>query len=765
MQAMRGGSQSPIGALHRSIGNRAVGRLIERHRSVFTRVQAPSGPVVQGVFIHIGNSLFGDPPIPRAVFKDSDTGGVYVWIHSGPVTDTTGRPAYLLVRRQDGFQLTIRPAATPGEWEPIEDKWTRERRLDPGKFEPIVKVPRPKGIRTDSDEMEVSEEPTPEPTFTQTTESIGPSSQQQAENQLLSQDFRLARLATAFTAQFELVPVQQGVASSSSLFGSLKYSAEMVGVARCNVGDNDRPDTYLEPKKGKSNIPQGRHTVAWAFIRRWLMSMAGRTLDQILDQFITAFEHMVPLVDSREGQFLLTTIHYPDGLDSIRNAQLSLDVWQRNLSQLARVYAQIYHLSSGALFAGTSKQRGESPGVQLLQWCEDKLAENGELPAMGKIKKAATDLLDVTFSVEPSAFAFAVYHWVITLMETYPRLMAKHGTDIVADKLGTKVSAGYPKRIGNKNIKTVADVLSHFGYVLPDYATAIVPTELEGELEVEPFEFEDLVAHFTASVSLTQVEQGRLHAYVVSVGGMPVTQTIVLLKASDLVVHDIMISDQDRPQTKAGRTQQSHTVAWTLVRADLVSYKFGRVLALLKFLSDSFAAMDKDVSTERTEARSLLSEATTALQGYDTREMPINDWQAYISTLVKWYAHIYQVTDFATFHDPRTARPEGHGEGTHMAVLRRNEAALFDLGQLVDKPERVVQAATALFDAYVKVGADSNIEQRFVTAYHHWLAALKSAFPTLMSMREARAAITSSIRNRNVGTATQSQTLGAVLDR
>jgi hypothetical protein len=343
--------------------------------------------------------------------------------------------------------------------------------------------------------------------------------------------------------------------------------------------------------------------------------------------------------------------------------------------------------------------------------------------------------------------------------------MAKHGTDIVAGKLATKVSAGYPKRIGNKSIKSVADVVKHFGYDLPDYSTAIVPTQMEGELDVEPFEFTDLVAHFTASVSVVQVEPGVLRTYVTSLGGTPVTQTVVWLKASNMMVHDIMISDQDRPQTKAGRTQQSHTVAWTLVRADLISYKNGKVTALLQFLSDSIAAMGKDVATERTEARNLLSDASTALNGYDTREMPIHDWQAYLSMLVKWYAHIYQVTDYATFHDPRTARPEGHGEGTHMAVLRRNEATLFDYGKFVDTPERIVQAATALFDAYVKVGAATNVEERFVTAYHHWLAALKSVFPTLMSMPAAREAITNSIRSRNVGTLSEPQTLGAVLDR
>jgi hypothetical protein len=202
-----------------------------------------------------------------------------------------------------------------------------------------------------------------------------------------------------------------------------------------------------------------------------------------------------------------------------------------------------------------------------------------------------------------------------------------------------------------------------------------------------------------------------------------------------------------------------------LVRADLVAFKGRQLTELLAFLVRSFAKMDKDVSADREEARRLVDEANTAVKDSSTREMPIFDWQAYVSALVKWYAHIYQVTSSATFYDPRTARPEGHGEASHMAVLRRNEAWLFNRGKLVDTDMRVTDAATALFDAYVKVGTASNVEERFVTAYQHWLDALENVFPTLMAIADARHAFIDRIRNRNVGTIDQPHSLGAVLDR
>lgn len=399
----------------------------------------PADPVapLQGVFDYIGQGEGQE-----WVWRDSETGDLFGSILFGPTDPKTGYYVHATVRRpRDGFSLMIRPTAAPSRWEPIETAEDQAIRLNRVPFQPHERVPRPKLIPSDRHDLVMEEEEVPAPSFTQSAETHVDYGKQ-AKAQLKEEGYRMPRLQTDFTVQVEVLPIAQGTPrylggppgpGESAVAHDYVYSADQIVASRLEVGNQDRPDTYLEPEKGKSNIPQGRHTVAWALLRRSMMAMSGYKLSTLLDRLIASFQHMHPLVVDGEGDHLLQAINYPTSLTDLRGATLAADVWQHVLAQLIRVHAQIYHLSSGALFKGKSKQRGESAGVATLAAAEDALARSAVPGADAEdLAAAAADLLDVNFSIPPSTHAFAVHHWLEVLYHTYPQVMRAHGTEIAA---------------------------------------------------------------------------------------------------------------------------------------------------------------------------------------------------------------------------------------------------------------------------------------------------------------------------------------------
>lgn len=253
---------------------------------------------------------------------------------------------------------------------------------------------------------------------------------------------------------------------------------------------------------------------------------------------------------------------------------------------------------------------------------------------------------------------------------------------------------------------------------------------------------------------------GQAAQYTVTFGTTPVAVDVVSYVPGDLVVAESVLSDQDRPKTRALKSQQSHTVAWTLVRHDVISYSGQPLTALLDFLARSFAVIKLDIAGAYAEAHELVVKAEGALTGREQRRMPLHDWQALVSIVVKWYAHAYSVSESASFFDARTHwRPEGHAEGVQMAALRRNEIALINFGRLVDTPARVREATSALLDAYIP--SSERNEDRFVTAYDHWLAALSHTFPTVMAA--GKDTIVADVAAKNVGIANAPRRLAEIL--
>jgi len=177
---------------------------------------------------------------------------------------------------------------------------------------------------------------------------------------------------------------------------------------------------------------------------------------------------------------------------------------------------------------------------------------------------------------------------------------------------------------------------------------------------------------------------------------------------------------------------------------------------LLDFLVKAFTRLRNEV---KGEGPALIDHALGALKQVGEREMPIHDWQAFVSMLVRSYAHAHQLSVSATFFDPRTHwRPEGHAEAPHRATLERNEKALSSQGRLLDAPQDVVTAAVALFDGFA---GNTSSRAKLAPAYATWLEFMRKTYPTIMQAGGTQ--ILEGMRKKNVGTKELHVALGSVV--
>lgn len=673
---------------------------------------------------------------------DTDTGIVYIVVRFLASRVVEVRP----VGQPGPATLVLRQDRTSGEWQARPGR--RRRAADAMELVPEA---APKNLKRGRDEVEEEEEAdeaagTTAPAAKKARRPLeyvapaGPTFARQAELWWTDRGLRLARLSTGFTAQVDVAPVSQGRVSGEPGRNAIRYSPDQVIATGITVGNKDRPNTYLEPKPGKSKIPQGRHTVAWSFLRRSFAAMTGMTVQDILIYLHERLEHISGLVKSEEGQELLRLDRVsvaPDQAMSVigelakRQTELPIQRWQADVSEAIRYYAQIYHMSIGATFAGKSTSRGESDALVFLGGYEERLRKN-EGPTAQDAAAAtghAANLLDVNFTMKPQAYAFAVAHWIDLLTEVYPAVMHHDGLRIVEPELTRALKKTFLAHISAKK-GTVSDLLRHEGYTVPDEFGQ--PAERERPEATGIKRYAAVYggeSEFVASVVLDErlPEHTEPPLEMTPVPGQPNLHAAHALTAGQVVVGKVRVSDLDRPVTQFQEGQKSHTVAWTLIRAELASFAGQPLPALFGFLEDQFRMLATDAAGIK-HGTALVAHAQAELASLLGKAQPIHAWQRDASLLVKWYAHAHQLGRSTTFYDAESHGAKGHGEADHMEVLMANELSARENRTLVNPRERVIEAAVKLLDVIPSLGPGV-----ITTAVVKWQAALTHAFPVLLT--------------------------------
>jgi hypothetical protein len=532
---------------------------------------------------------------------------------------------------------------------------------------------------------------------------------------------------TAFLTRVSLMPVDQ--AGTDNLF-----KANQLWVTEVKMSD-DRPPT----KFGKEG--QRSHTVAWTLLRAAMENMHN----QSLENFIETVSHL--FVESRvaekskaearkAGEALAASIQA--GINKLRSGQeAEVFYWQTQASSLLTNFVHYYQVSKAATYAdGAAIGHGEPGHMETLRWSEKQFDTKAALAGdeLTNATTAAIGMFDAKKTLKEKTIGRVLGHWLNNLHLAFPRLMRAHHADMLAaftGKLGLKgpdldnikMLLGGDPTIAHANITAKATA--------PAYTHAAAPVNMS----LGPNQ-----STFVADVAVVPVNKGAQAAMDINVtGGAPKTLTLDAYKPDDLTIAQLKVAD-DRPPTRFGALQRSHTVAWTLVRRHLISFGGQPVSKLLTFMHNEMGVLKKDIGKPGRYIKFDAAGSATALEAglkhlIDNKPLqPLHQWQAALSQLVETYITLYQLSNSATYS--KEERPTGHAEAeaikkldtaSHAVVADpANKAAILN-SQL----DLLGEQAAKLVDTVI---ATSSLKpDNWLIAIQHWIHLLEGRFPHLMS--------------------------------
>ncbi|WP_143054453.1 eCIS core domain-containing protein [Massilia timonae] len=532
------------------------------------------------------------------------------------------------------------------------------------------------------------------------------------------------KLSSRLTSQVTVVPVATGKLKSVGEVQDMVYNAAQLWIEGVQLGNQDRPETRYGDR-------QERHTVAWVLQRAAQMAMHNRPVAEVLAHYIASMKALAAEEQSRNCKLLIDSVLV--SADSLTGATLPIDTWQQLISRIMVLYIQAYQQAGSSTFKhGKATGHGEGSHMAVLRNAEEAIIAKTDVDA-NKVIAAAAGLLDGGFykALGPEGYASAVSHWKEALHLAFPELMAAHGAAIQNNVYSSALSPGVRKQFklaSDANLGGLVALLERAPNISPLKQRSPLVQGGNGAVLV-PVQ-QSLESDFTANVRVVPAADGQLVTVTTQVQGQAAVDVEQLAYGSgEVTLNSIQVSDQDRPNTRFA-TQMSHTVAWTLVRAEMASFTGHPAAEALIVMASRFARFVTDL--EREDARELARASEVQAMSLLDQRLPVHRWQAAMSDVFRRFAIVYQLTKSATFADDTThGRALGHAEGHAMNRLATNEKAILDAGKTADGPEVVVGAAFTLFDGHV----NSTLPPlALVAAVLHWHESLQRVFPNVMRL-------------------------------
>lgn len=542
---------------------------------------------------------------------------------------------------------------------------------------------------------------------------------------------------TSFLVRVSLTPM-------SNDMGNEQFRSSELWVSEVTIS-NDRPPTKFGSEGQRS------HTVAWSLLRAALQGLGGQPLDRFIVMLGEMRAHLqVPtLTEAAAKAFQAQYDSLEAGVATISDTTRLTDFshWQLAASELASNYVHAYQLSDEATYAdGQAVGHGEPGHMATLRRAEDLARQGTDLSGdLQGIKEAARGMLDIKARLSDKIVGAVLQHWVNDLFLAFPTLMSRHHADIVAG-LG----------LSEQNLSDAlggVDPTAPLPWIRDKSAThSVEASGTPAEVALPIFNR----ATFTANVVLTpNVPPGTQRELDLTAkdSGIPTDQT--KLNLAHYQIHQLDIAQlevaDDRPNTRFGALQRSHTVAWTLVRRHLMHFSGKGAAALANFVLNELTTLRNDIDTpaqnskigfdapaQAEEKRQNLYAIITHPDGF-----PLFRWQSLLSELVETYVTLYQLSRSATYS--KEERPKGHGEANAISTLQNAEdylatGGMLDPGQyLADNEKDIVEAAVKLVDATV---ATSTLKpHNWKIAIEHWLHLVRDQYPRLTSLPGFTAAV------------------------
>lgn len=555
---------------------------------------------------------------------------------------------------------------------------------------------------------------------------------------------------TSFLGRVSLVPIQ-------STQGNELFKANELWVEDVKIAD-ERPPTKFGDEGQRS------HTVAWTLLRSALNGLAG----QSLNTFFTIVKEMLHDTDlptnssdaTKAAQALYTKLQ--TGIAAIGDANKASEIffWQRLASDLLGNYVHYYQLSESATYADAQAVgHGEPTHMAVLRGAESVLKVTPSLKSsvLEEVKQSAVGLLDYKQRLSDKNIAQIFHHWINNLYLAFPLLMRTYHADIVnALNLSANDLLLLTKALGKNPTAPLTSIVNK-------PITISVTSGREMDTTALPRVNQSTFVANVYVVPQKSVIKGNLEVEKKDKGLSEAKNNVALghYKATEVKIEQVEVAD-DRPNTRFGNLQRSHTVAWTLVRRHLINFSGKSAIELLNFIANELPILQGDIDSPESNKK-ITFDASGAAADINNHVMqiagnadgfPLHQWQTRLSELIESYVTLYQLSRSATYS--KEERPKGHGESNAIGSLDKIEAdliAIHDKHKPNSMPEKknytdanegdICEVAIKLVDAAV---ATSSLQPKnWQIAIEHWLKLLEGKYPTLMGVPSAAKAIRESV--------------------
>lgn len=201
-------------------------------------------------------------------------------------------------------------------------------------------------------------------------------------------------------------------------------------------------------------------------------------------------------------------------------------------------------------------------------------------------------------------------------------------------------------------------------------------------------------------------------------------------KTQAITILNLEVAD-DRPNTRFGIAQRSHTVAWSLVRTHLMSFKGKNWKELVIFIKSSTESLQ---IRENLNVSDKLTTFKNNLKTFKGKSKNLYILQYELSSMVEEYIGLYQLSNAATYASE--FRPSGHGEASALSQLKESEKKLTANDQSDLDNEKNAENAFKLLDA--KILNSDLLPHAWITALNHWKKLIEQTFPNVYNQKMFR---------------------------
>lgn len=697
--------------------------------SVRPRVVAGGGQaIIQGKF------TLESVKKPKKEDEEEDGGAIWIDEESGQQYRivATSELSILFERIRDGFRVYARRSTL----EPIDvDDEYAAARLSEEDYHEALDLPFLDDVEDDDqvamDESSVSRDEDAGPQFEKV---VGQDPLFVKPRDVAGKAAHKDRVAPAFTVHLAVAP-RDGVDSDDGKYVPADLEIVFAFVSderpptRFQNPESDAPPTKRAKRKSKKKKGQRSHTAAFGLIRQALGGFKGRSLTALIRFLSRGIRDLLCEDETEQPARDLATLLAPkivtgDGeehifvLEGLSETRMPLEFWNGLAAQGMRAYEIAHHKSAAASFAdGAAKGHGESHALEHLRAAERDLGQKeptGIEAIYATYKSTAVAdaliLLDVKFglSLPVPQWCRAIRRWFELLHVAFPRVMEAIGENVKKTLFAKKLPPGVAKDHGGE---IYGDLLDD-DFDPPDYGK---PRDIDDQSRgIGGMGATRLAAH----VRLDPLRQDS--GEMITEDHAPPTHFTM----DELEIGLLQLGDAARPDTRFGSKQMSHTVAWTLIRASILSFSGQPLANLLGYLTHHIEELVSDLSPEPAGEA---AKVATTLRAMVDEKLALADWHEHVANTVVEYLRLHQLGRSTTYNK----KPGGRSEGHAMQVLRENELHLCAYDGLYDEPAEVIKWAQYLLDADM----DPDLPwESIARAVLHWEEALFNAFPTIMGL-------------------------------